>query len=368
MKPEPFIPDPLPRSDIDWTHHVTLIGSANAALARFDGLLLSIQNPDLLLTPLITQEAVISSRIEGTQATMREVFIFEAGSPGISEEKREDIREVMNYRKALSYAKEQMKTGSISWDLILLLHAILLDGVRGGSYQGNIRAIQNYIGPIGAPIEKTTYIPPPPELVPEMIHNWEEYLLGNEKDPIVQLAVLKGQFEIIHPFCDGNGRIGRMIVPLFLAEKKLLSYPAFYISAYIDRTREEYYTRLLNISKAGDLNGWITYFLTAIRDQALKNITKAQLVVALHNEMKIAIPQVIRSQYSIAVIDTLFERPIFSTGDFAEKSQIPPESAKRILQKLRDAGVIEIIREGKGRTPTVYQFTSLLQMVENEGE
>lgn len=168
-----------------------------------------------------------------------------------------------------------------------------------------------------------------------MIRNWEEYLRGTEKDPLVQLAILKGQFEVIHPFCDGNGRLGRMIIPLFLAENEILSSPAFYISAYFDRTRDAYYARLLHISASGDLNGWISYFLTAIRNQAKRNIIQAERIVTLHEKMKTTIPQVIRSQYSIAVIDALFQRPIFSTGDFSEKSAIPSESAKRILQKLR---------------------------------
>ena len=366
MKPEPFIPEPLPPSDIDWISHIPLIGAANAALARFDGLLQSIHSPDLLLTPLITQEAVISSRIEGTQATMRDLFLFEAGKSAETDEKRQDVREVMNYQKALSHAQERMKTGHLSWDLILSLHTILLDGVRGSPYVGSVRNIQNYIGPIGAPIEQATYIPPPPELLPEMIHNWEEYLIGPEKDALVQLAVLKGQFEIIHPFCDGNGRIGRMIVPLFLMEKNLLTYPAFYISAYFDRTREEYYTRLRQISQSGDLNGWIAYFLNAVRIQALLNIIRASDIVSLYDSMKSIIPQVTRSQYSIAVMDTLFQRPIVSSTDFMEISQIPPESGKRILQKLRDAGILEIIREGKGRNPSIYQFTKLVQIVENE--
>jgi Fic family protein len=366
MKPEPFIPEPLPPSGIDWITHIPLIGAANAALGRFDGLLQSIQNPDLLLAPLITQEAIISSRIEGTQATIRELFLFEAGKPAESDEKRQDIREVMNYQNALNHARERLKTGPLSWNLILSLHAILLDGVRGSSSVGIVRNIQNYIGPIGASIKQATYIPPPPDLLPEMIHNWEEYLVGPEIDVLVQLAVLKGQFEVIHPFSDGNGRIGRMIVPLFLMEKNLLSYPAFYISAYFDRTREEYYSRLLQISQTGDLNGWISYFLRAIRDQALLNIVRASDILALYESMKSLIPQVIRSQYSIAVIDTLFQRPIISSTNFLEISHIPPESGKRILQKLRDAGVIEVIREGKGRSPTIYQFSQLVQIAEDE--
>ena len=160
MNPEPFIPDPLPRTDIDWTSHISLIGSANAALARFDGLLRSIQNPDLLLTPLITQEAVISSRIEGTQATMREVYIFEAGTPAQTARKHEDIRDVMNYKKALEYAKEEMKSRHLSWNMILHLHSLLLDGVRGSAYQGTIRTVQNYIGPIGQ-VKNTVSVHPP---------------------------------------------------------------------------------------------------------------------------------------------------------------------------------------------------------------
>lgn len=140
------------------------------------------------------------------------------------------------------------------------------------------------------------------------------------------------------------------------------------ISAYFDRTREEYCTRLLQISKSGDLNGWISYFLTAIREQALRNIIQAEQIVALHDEMKRSIPQVIRSHYSVVVIDTLFDRPIFSSTDFAEKSQIPSDSAKRILHKLRAVGIIEIIREGKGRIPAVYQFTRLMKIAEHEGD
>lgn len=197
---------------------------------------------------------------------MREVYIFEAGTPASSDEKRQEIREVMNYQTALTYAKEQMRDRHLFWEMILHLHAILLDGVRGRTYQGTIHDVQNYIGPGGQPIENATYIPPPPELVPEIIGNWEEYLPGTEKDPLVQLAILKDQFEVIHPFCDGNGRIGRMFVPLFLAEKGTLSCPAFYISAYFNSIRDEYYTRLRNISASGDINGWISYFLTAIRD------------------------------------------------------------------------------------------------------
>jgi len=260
---EPYIPDRLPLDTIDWEMHVSLIGKANAALARYDGILLGIVNPQILLSPLTTREAVLSSRIEGTQASLEEVLQYEAdvGEQPESEARMDtpainDIHEVINYRKAMGAAVEKLKERPIGINTIRDLHRILLTGVRGRNRDpGEIRRIQNYIAPPGTPIERATFIPPTPPMIMDALSDWEDYLHSEEKDALVQLAILKAQFELIHPFLDGNGRIGRMLVPLILYHKGILSSPMFYISAYLERDRDIYYDRLLSISPGKRWNG-----------------------------------------------------------------------------------------------------------------
>jgi len=222
---QPYKPQKLPLDSIDWGSLVDLIARANAALARYDGMLETMVNPTLLLSPLTTQEAVLSSRIEGTQATLEEVLEFEADpTRKIEPSKYADIQEIINYSKAMQHAVTLLKTKALCLNLIKELHAILLDSVRGANKaRGEFRRIQNWIGPPGCSIEEATFVPPSPDVLPQALDNWEKYIHYNEKERLVQLAIVKAQFELIHPFLDGNGRIGRMLVPLFLYEKKLLS-------------------------------------------------------------------------------------------------------------------------------------------------
>lgn len=182
---------------------------------------------------------------------------------------------------------------------------------------------------------------------------------------LVQLAIIHAQFEIIHPFIDGNGRIGRILVPLFLAEKKVLSSPMFYVSGYLEHTREEYYDRLLAVTKSGDWLGWIKYFLYAVTKQAQKNSEQAKRILELYKDMKEEIAKSTRSQFSINTLDFLFSRPIFRTNYFARESKIPKASAARILNCLLEGRIIETIRAGKGRIPTIYSFRKLLDIVRN---
>jgi len=249
MKPYKTIK--LPLTSVNWAEHVSLIGQANAELARFDGLLSGIVNPVVLLSPLTTQEAVLSSRIEGTQATLEEVLEYEADSRGkIESSKNADIQEIINYRRAMGYAVEELKNRPLCLNLILELHRILLNSVRGrNKAPGEFRRIQNYIGPPGCSIKNATFVPPSVDLLPSSLDNWEKFLHYDEKDRLVPLAIAKAQFELIHPFLDGNGRIGRMLVPVFLYEKGLLSNPMFYLSAYLEEHRDIYYEKLRAIHK-----------------------------------------------------------------------------------------------------------------------
>jgi Fic family protein len=363
---KPFIPDQLPINNIDWVAHVNRIGKAHAALARYDGMLQGIVNPSLLLTPLTMQEAVLSSRIEGTQATMEEVFEYDAEpNENLAPGKQADIQEIINYRHAVSYSISALEKRPLSLNLIKEIHTILLNSVRGrNKTPGEFRRIQNYIGSPGADIEDASYIPPSPELVIPSLTNWENYIHNTEKDALVQLAIIKGQFEIIHPFLDGNGRIGRILIPLFLYEKKMLSSPMFYLSSYLENNRDAYYDRLKSISQNGDWNGWISFFLNGITEQANENIIKVKAIKDLYDRVKLEIPALTRSQYSINATDALFAIPIITTASFIKHSSIPKDSAVRILNTLRAHKILRDIRVPRGRRSGLFTFEELLRIVQ----
>lgn len=363
---KPFVPSQLPLVKIDWERHVPLIGKANAALARYDGILAGVVNPEVLLSPLTTQEAVLSSRIEGTQASLEEVLQFEANPrEPLEPPKYADILEIINYRRAVRSAVEYFEKRPLCLNLIKDLHRILLDSVRGRNKSpGEFRKIQNFIGPPNCTIENATFVPPSIEVMGKALDNWEKYLHFGEKDRLVQLAIAKAQFEIIHPFLDGNGRLGRMLIPLFLFEKGLLSNPMFYLSGYFESHRDSYYQALRNISGSSDWDGWISYFLTAVVEQAKVNSDKAKRILSLYDRMKREIPGVTRSQYAIQAIDALFDTPIFQSGEFIKKSKIPRDSAMRILSALRRQGLVKIIHEGSGRRASTLSFLELIKIAE----
>ena len=365
---KPYEPERLPLDCIDWAAHVSLIGQANAALARYDGTLQSIINPVVLLSPLTTQEAVLSSRIEGTQANMEEVLEYEAApDKPVEPAKYDDIQEIINYRRAMGQAVKSLKKRPLCLNLVKELHVILLESARGrNKAPGQFRKVQNYIARPGRSMEEADFVPPSPEKLPAALDNWEKYLQLEEKDVLVQLAIAKAQFEIIHPFLDGNGRLGRMLIPLFLFEKKLLSKPMFYLSEYLEEHRDIYYERLRAISEEKDWNGWIRFFLTAVVEQAEINSDKTRRILALYEKMKQEIPKIIRSQYGVQAIDALFDRPIFRSTEFIARSRIPKESAIRIINVLKETGVIRDIRPGRGRRAAVMIFPELIEITERQ--
>jgi len=365
---EPYEPIELPIGDIDWESHVSLIGKANRSLARYDGILQAIINPDLLLSPLMTREAVLSSKIEGTQVSLEDVLQYEADN---KEQFRPnqvlDIHEVINYRAAMNYAIDELKTRPLTINLIKELHRILLSSVRGYDREpGEIRRIQNFIGSPTGKIENARFVPPLPPRVPDALSNWEFYLHTDEKDPLVQLAILKAQFEIIHPFRDGNGRIGRMLVPLILSYKKTISSPMFYVSAYFERNRDMYYERLLSITRDNDWNGWISYFLEAIIEQSNENSKKAKAILDLYEQMKKDVPAITHSQYSTKSIDAIFLQPIFSTPNFVAKTDINKVTAHKILSDLTKKDILRVTVPGKARRSTIYSFPRLLEITESQ--
>lgn len=365
----PYVPESLPPESIDWDMHIRAIENATIAIGKYDGVLQGIANPYVFLSPLIVREAMLSSQIEGTQVTLEEILQFEAVAEPTNPERRDDLREVSNYRKAMGAAIDLLDRRPLCINTICEIHSILLTDTRGKDKNpGEIRKRQNYIGVQGTDIGQATFIPPEPQLVMDAFSDWETYLHSDEDSRLVQMAILKAQFELIHPFLDGNGRIGRMLVPLILYYKKVLSRPTFYISSYLEQNKITYKQRLGAISEDNDWNGWISFFLQAIIEQSKENSRKAIQIIDLKRSMNQMASNIISSKYSTQAIETIFSSPIFDTNYFIKTSKIPRPSAVQILGKLKENNVLYVHRDGRGRKPTVFIFPKLITITEGSGE
>jgi Fic family protein len=361
---KPFVPHDLPLSGLDYGRLIGFVGRANAAIARYDGMLQSLVNPAILLSPLTTQEAVLSSKIEGTQATLDEVLEHEAGHE-CDEAKTQDIREIINYRTALMLARETLEARPLTLSLLLQLHKILMDSVRGRNKSpGEFRKDQNWIGPEGCTQDEATFVPPSPLQLLDHLQAWEKYVRSDDVDPLVQTAIVHAQFEMIHPLKDGNGRIGRLLIPLYLYQKKALGTPMFYLSEYLEMYREDYYGSLQRISQHGDWNAWIAFFLTAIAEQAKGNTAKVRQTLELYKQMKAEIAEATHSQHSIHLLDAIFDRPVFQTSDIVKRTKLPKQTVMPLLRKLKDAGTLTTVREAGGRRPAILAFPRLLTITE----
>ena len=354
-----------PEERLDWPKLIPLIGPAAAAVARYDGTLARIPNPRVLLSPLTTQEAVLSSRIEGTQATMGEVLEFEAGKEPASPERRDDIQEILNYRAAMRGAEEQLTTVPLSHRVIKKAHSVLLRGVRGrGKSPGEYRRIPNWIGPPGCTRDEASFVPIDADKLPKAMDAWERYIHAETPDKLIQLAILHAEFEALHPFLDGNGRLGRMFVPLYLWQNGLIQAPMFYISAYFEAHRDAYYDGLLAVSRDDDWTNWCRLFLEAVRLQAEDSLAKAQGIIDLYEQMKGRVSELTRSRYAIQMLDWIFEQPIFRSTDFTGWANVPEATGRRMLKELREGGVLNVLIPRSGRRGTVYSFPELLNVAE----
>ena len=364
---QPYVPQNLPLENLNYLRLLPLVGNARACLGHYDGLLHSIINPSVMLSPLTNEEAVLSSKIEGTQATIDEVLKQEAGMVIEQREKNEDIQEIVNYRKALRSGEQYLMEYPINLPLIRELHRILLSSVRGqNKTPGEFRKDQNWIGRAGCSIEEATFVPPNPMQLSNYLDAWQRYIMGDDIDPLLQASVLHAQFELIHPFNDGNGRIGRILIPLYLYQKKILSQPMFYLSAYLESHREEYYQRLGNISLEGDWNGWIEFFLKAVTLQAQANIRKVNEMIALYDEMKKKISDITHSQYAMQLLDAIFKRPIFKTSDLARETGIHKLTMTGLLRQLKEAQILSELQRSSGRRASVLCFPALVNIAEGK--
>lgn len=231
--------------------------------------------------------------------------------------------------------------------------------------RGHYRRNPNWIGEIGCKIEDATYISIGADKLRNALTAWGKYIHSDSPDRLVQLAIIHAEFESLHPFIDGNGRLGRMIVPLFMYSKGLIQSPVFYISAYLEANRQEYYDRLLAISRDGDWTNWCIFFLNAVEYQANENHQKAASILKLYEEMKPQMVELTHSQYAILALDWIFERPIFRSSDFVNRSGVSSHAAKRILRILKDKNVLEVIIEHSGRRSSVLELSKLLEISES---
>ena len=364
----PYDPRPFPPSELALASIVALVGRANASLSRYDGLLESLLNPGVLLSPLLMKEAELSSRIEGTIATANEVYQQQAGEE-FDPEKKADIQEILNYRNTLRAAESTLKEQPISLHLIRQMHEILMQGVRGeNKHPGRFRNTQNWIGPGGCKIEEATYVPPNPVILNDLLENYIKFINVHDEriDPIVQTALMHAQFELIHPFDDGNGRIGRLLIPLFLMKKGCLVSPSLYISRYLEADRENYYNHLERISKNGDWLGWIEYFLNVLVDQAENNLRLVRQIIELYERKKHEIGSLLHSDQSIYFLDMLFDTPVFRANNVYQRLNIQRQRAAQYIRILKNAGVIKELRPASGRRSALLSFEDLWNITDQQ--
>lgn len=363
----PFEPEKLPLNleKFHWNKLIQKVSSASSSLAYYDGVLGSMINPGIFLSPLETKEAILSSRIEGTVTTLDEVLKFEADIKPGNATKENDIVEVLNYRKATRFAKDWIKREMpFNLTMVCAIQKELMIGVRGtDKFPGEIRKEQVWIGPRNCKIEDATYIPPEPLGLSVHLDNFLSYLRINETEPLIQTAIMHAQFEIIHPFMDGNGRTGRILIPLYLWYRKRLSSPVLYISEFFDDHRDDYVDLLLGISKEGKWEEWICFFLEAIDVQARKNAEKANQVRNLYSEMKGRIPKISNSPNGIKVIDALFQAPIFRSTTLRKLTGINQITFSRILSRLKQEKILSTIQEASGSKPEILLFDELYALI-----
>lgn len=336
-----FVPNPLPPRLAFEPDLLQRLSLADLALGRLAGLARGLPNPKLLVNPFARREAVLSSRIEGTEASLTDVVLFEAAPEAASGP--DDVREVVNYLRALDFATSRHRKLPLSLRLIRELHRILMTGVRGDALTpGEFRSIQNYIGVARSTEATATFVPPP---VPEMLaalDALERYLHATPNLPaLVRIALVHYQFEAIHPFLDGNGRVGRLLTTLLLAEEHLLDAPLLYLSAFFERRRTDYYQRLLAVSQRGEFEPWVAFFLEGVAVQSEDAIRRADSLHELRDRYRAHLREAKRTSALMhQIVDLLFEKPAVSASTVVRRFKVTHRAAMQALLKLKDMRIV----------------------------
>ena len=354
-----FVPAPLPREIQPSIQLMRSLDEAASAVYSLAGVGEIIQNPHLLIGPFVRREAVLSSRIEGTQASISDLFRYEASGrsrPG------GDVQEVANYVLALNSGMELLEELPRSLRLINQLHAVLMRGVRGEEDRpGELRDKQVWIGPPGTPIREARYVPPPADMVRDLLLDWERFV--NESGPLPALfrcAMMHYQFEAIHPYRDGNGRVGRLLIPLFLCASGVMPKPLLYLSAFFERDRSAYYDQLFRVSATGDWETWIVYFLSGVAEQARDAQVRVRRVRELQEQKRQILLMRRESANALRLLDEVFAMPIVTVGEVSRLLGVTPAGARRMLERLVDLGVLEELGDER---PRLYVCGELLDLI-----
>jgi len=365
-----FIPAPLPPELPFDAQTVSALSNADRALGELAGLGRTIANPRLLISPFMRQEAVLSSRIEGTETGLTDLYEYEAGQlvvPGVGGPKAAaDAQEVLNYVRALQHGLACLEKLPVSLRLIRETHSKLMEGVRGGhATPGEFRRSQNWIGPPGCQLKDASYVPPPVPEMQDALNALERYLhVENGLPPLLRLACIHYQFEAIHPFLDGNGRIGRLLIPLLMVSWGLLPHPLLYLSVFFERRREDYYRLLLKVSTTGAWGEWTGFFLRGVEVQARDAVTRAKRLQDLQATWREALHRTRASALAIRLADALFESPMLTIPKAGEILGVSYQGAARLITKLEKVGILSLT-EPKARGK-IFVAADILKIIGEE--
>ncbi|MCL6546664.1 MAG: Fic family protein [Bryobacteraceae bacterium] len=358
--PAPLPPDPpLRMEDLQGP-----LAEASLALGRLDGSVLTLPNPDLFVLMYVRKEAVLSSQIEGTQSSLQD--LLEAEARIFSPDRPADVREVINYVHAMNYGLERLNTLPVSVRLIREIHERLLKGVRGHKLTpGELRRSQNWIGPGGCTLNEATFVPPPPDAVPQALGDLERFLHKRDDLPVlVKVGLAHAQFETIHPFLDGNGRVGRLLITFLLCECGVLHKPVLYLSHYFKRYRQEYYERLQAVRDAGDWEGWLAFFLRGVIEVSAQATETARRILALREQRREQITQSFgrAAGNGLKVLEELFRTPIVSVNNVQTITKTEFPAANKLVQRLVQLGVLkEITGQTRNRRFRFEEYVRLFE-------
>ena len=335
-----FIPNPLPPK-IDFDEELVLILSkAEEKLGKLSGVGLSLPSPNLLIIPYLRKEAIMSTRIEGTRISLQEVLLSETKE---GEEKTPDAKEVINYINTVNYALKHVEDNQIDLNLIKKMHKILMGGVRGDEKSpGKFRDVQNWIGSEFSNVSDAIFVPPNPKAVPKLMDDLIDYLNTEHNIPVlVRCALMHYQFETIHPFCDGNGRIGRSLISVYLCKKKKIIKPLLYISEFFEKYRLNYNELLLKTGQTGKFEEWIKFFLKAIEVQSEDALLRAHKLLLLRESYRKQIQNETQTSEILNIIDYLFSNPFVTVSKAGKVSAVTYPTAKRYIDKLIKYGILK---------------------------
>lgn len=337
--PKPLPPRPPLKIDREMAH---FLSTADRALARLDGITMVLPNPDLFIGMYVKKEALLSSQIEGTEASLEGVLEFEADLTPKGDVNQ--VKEVINYIEAMNYGLDRLKTLPMSLRLIKEIHRLLMKGVRGrDKTPGEFKRTQNWIGPKGATLLEATFVPPPPHEATIAMGSLEKYIHRSDiLPPLIKIALIHSQFETIHPFLDGNGRIGRLLITFYLCWEKILNKPLLYLSIYLKKNQVVYYDLLMKVRNEGAWEEWVKFFLTGVAETSQEAAGTAREIIRLKEDMVTLLHEkCVTSVYAIKLLDRLFHTPLIGTSMAARDLKTSRETANQLIKKFIAAGILK---------------------------